>query len=119
MGVQGRLADGAALGPSTRLHLAALDEVIFAIPEILNFQAELIPVNGASRLRITAHCDPCRFPDSLADVREALIRVPGVRDAVAQGLLDIEPIRLNPENWFTTGAAKRALIDRRQEGSIS
>jgi hypothetical protein len=51
----------------------------------------------------------------LARVREALARVPAVRDAVAQRLLDIDPIRLSPENWFTTGAAKRTLIDRRQE----
>ena len=115
--VQGRLANGATLGPLTRLHMAALDEAIFAIPEILNFQAALIPVNGFSRLSLTVHCDPCRFPDTLADVREALARVPAVRDAVARGLLDIEPIRLSPENWFTTGAAKRTLIDRRQERS--
>jgi phenylacetate-coenzyme A ligase PaaK-like adenylate-forming protein len=115
--VQGRLANAAALGPFTLLHMAALDEAIFAIPEILNFQAELIPVNGFSRLSLTVHCDPCRFPDTLADVHEALTRVPAVRDAVARGLLDIEPIRLSPENWFTTGAAKRTLIDRRQERS--
>jgi len=115
--VRGRLANGATLGPLTRLHMAALDEAIFAIPEILNFQAALIPVNGFSRLSLTVHCDPCRLPDTLADVREALARVPAVRDAVARGLLDIMPIRLSPENWFTTGAAKRTLIDRRQERS--
>jgi hypothetical protein len=74
-------------------------------------------VNGFSRLSLTVHCDPCRFPDTLADVREALACVPAVRDAVARGLLDIMPIRLSPENWFTTGAAKRTLIDRRQERS--
>jgi len=85
--------------------------------KILNFQAALISVNGFSRLSLTVHCDPCRFPDTLADVREALARVPAVRDAVARGFLDIEPIRLSPENWFTTGAAKRTLIDRRQERS--
>ena len=113
--VQGRLANAAALGSLNRLHMAALDEALFAIPDVLNFQAELIPANGFSRLCITVHCDPCRFPDTLARVREALARVPAVRDAVAQRLLDIDPIRLSPENWFTTGAAKRTLIDRRQE----
>ena len=113
--VQGRRANGAALGPFARLHMAALDEALFAIPDVLNFQAELIPANGFSRLCITVHCDPCRFPETLARVREALARVPAVRDAVAQRLLDIDPIRLSPENWFTTGAAKRTLIDRRQE----
>jgi phenylacetate-coenzyme A ligase PaaK-like adenylate-forming protein len=113
--VQGRLADKAALGPCTQLHMAALDEALFAIPAVLNFQAELIPADGISRLKITVYCDPCRFPDTLALVHEALARMPAVRDAVAQRLLDIEPIRLSPENWFSTGAAKRTLIDRRQE----
>jgi acyl-CoA synthetase (AMP-forming)/AMP-acid ligase II len=86
---------------------------------LVRFQAALIPVNGFSRLSLTVHCDPCRFPDTLADVRAALARVPAVRDAVARGLLDIMPIRLSPENWFTTGAAKRTLIDRRQEAKSS
>jgi uncharacterized membrane protein YfcA len=44
--------------------------------KILNFQAALISVNGFSRLSLTVHCDPCRFPDTLADVREALARMP-------------------------------------------
>jgi hypothetical protein len=43
---------------------------------ILTFQAALISVNGFSRLSLTVHCDPCRFPDTLADVREALARMP-------------------------------------------
>jgi phenylacetate-coenzyme A ligase PaaK-like adenylate-forming protein len=117
--VPGRLANGAALGPATHLRMAALDEAMFAIPDVLNFQAELIPANGSTRLNITVHCDPCRFPDTLADVSAALVCVPAVRDAVAQGLLTIDPIRFSPENWFTTGAAKRTLIDRRRERSTA
>jgi phenylacetate-coenzyme A ligase PaaK-like adenylate-forming protein len=116
--VQERLADGATLGPLTRLHMPVLDETIFAVPNVLDFQAELIPVNGISRLRLTLHCDPARFPDTSAEVRTALVRMPVVRDALIQGLLDIDSVRLSPENWFTTGAAKRTLIDRRQKRSI-
>jgi phenylacetate-CoA ligase len=113
--VQGRLADGAPLGPLTRLHMPVLDETIFAVPNVLDFQAELIPVNGISRLRVTLHCDPVRFPETSAEVRMKVARLPVVRDATSEGLLDIEPIRLSLENWFTTGAAKRTLIDRRQQ----
>jgi phenylacetate-CoA ligase len=113
--IQGRLANGVTLGPLTRLHMAVLDEAIFAIPNVLDFQAELIPVNGISRLRVTLNCDPVRFPETSAGVRTALARLPVVRDAASEGLLDIEPIRLSLENWVTTGAAKRTLIDRRQQ----
>lgn len=113
--VSGRLANGATLGPTVRLSMAALDEALFAIPEVLNFQAELIPANGSSRLRVAVHCDPCRFSSTLHRVREALQRLPMIHMAVAEGILDIEPIRLTPENWFPSGALKRTFIDRRQE----
>jgi phenylacetate-coenzyme A ligase PaaK-like adenylate-forming protein len=117
--VQGRLTNGAALGPLTWLKMAALDEALFAIPEVLNYQAELAPADGCSRLRITLHCDPCGLADTPAQVQAALSRLPAVHEAVARGHLRIDPIRLTPENWFTTGAAKRTLIDRRREQSIT
>jgi len=82
------------------------------------FQAELIPVNGVSRLRLRFHCDPARFPDTAAGVRRAVSRLQVVRDAASEGLLDIDPIRLSLEKWVTTGAAKRTLIDRRQQGPL-
>ncbi len=117
--VLGRLTNGAALGPQARLKMAALDEALFAIPSVLNYQAELVPANGCSRLRITLYGDPCRLDDTVAQVQAALVGLPTVHEAVARGRLAIDPIRLTPENWFTTGAAKRTLIDRRQERSIA
>jgi len=117
--VQGRLSNGVALGPLTWLKMAALDEALFAIPTVLNYQAELVPANGCSRLKITLHCDPSGFAGTLAQVLAALSRLPAVHEAVARGRLMIDPIRLTPETWFTTGAAKRTLIDRRQEQSIA
>jgi hypothetical protein len=95
--------------------MANLDEAIFAVPNVLNFQADLILANGTNRLSITLHCDPNVFTDTLADVHEALARVPSIAHAVAQGRLAIDPIRLSAANWFSTGASKRTLIDRRQE----
>ena len=115
--VQGRLTNAARLGALTHLKMSALDEALFAIPEVLNYQAELIPVNGECRLRITVLCDPCRFIDTMVLMQAALTRLPEVQEAMAQGRLAIDPIRLTTENWFTTGAAKRTLIDRRQERS--
>lgn len=117
--VQGRLTSGAALGPMIRLDMAVLDEAIFAVPSVLDFQAELIPVNGISRLRVTLQCDPARFPVTSAEVHTALSRMPVVHNAITQGLLDIDPVRLSPESWFITGATKRTLIDRRQQGPIT
>ena len=117
--VQGRLTNRATLGPLAWLKMAALDEALFVIPSVLNYQAELVPADGCSRLRITLHCDPCRFADTLTQVRAALARLPAVQEAIARGRLAIDPIRLTPEAWFTSGAAKRILIDRRQERPIT
>ncbi|MFZ0611021.1 MAG: DVU_1553 family AMP-dependent CoA ligase [Desulfobacterales bacterium] len=117
--IAGRLADGVALDPAIRLRMADLDEAIFAVPGVLDFQAELTTTDGASRLGLTIHCDTGRFPDAAVAVRAALVHVPAVRGAVARGRLDIGSIRMRPAGWFTTGAAKRRLIDRRQEISIT
>lgn len=113
--VPGRLANEVTLGSSIRLRMAALDEAVFAVPQVLNFRVELIPADGFNRLRITIHCDHRRFGEASDEVRKALAYVPAVRAAVARRLLEIDPVKFSPENWFTSGAAKRTLIDRRQE----
>jgi phenylacetate-CoA ligase len=113
--VQGRLANGAALGSMIRLNMAVLDEAIFAVPGVLDYQVELIPVNGVNRLRVTLDCDPARFPDISDEVRTALTCIPVIRETASEGLLDIDPVRLSLAKWFTSGAAKRTLIDRRQQ----
>ncbi len=55
------------------------------------------------KLRVTVDCTPVRFQVAAAEVRTALARLPVVRDAVSRGLLDIDPVRLSPKNWFTAG----------------
>jgi phenylacetate-CoA ligase len=115
--IQGRKSDEVVLAPQARLHMSMLDEALFAIPEILNFQVELVPAEGRSRLDVMLDCDADRLPETARRARQALADVPAVRAAIDQGALDIGPIRLNSEKWFTTGAAKRTLIDRRQEKS--
>ncbi len=113
--VHGRWTAGAELVGLGHLHMAALDEAVFAVPEVIDFKAEMFRADGSDRLRLTVHCDPCRFPETLSEVRAALDRVPLVREAVAARLLDIDPVRLSPESWISAGAAKRTLVDRRQE----
>ena len=51
-------------------------------------------MNGISRLRVTLHCDSVRFPEAARDAYE-VARLPVVRDAIDQGLLDIGLIRLS------------------------
>jgi phenylacetate-coenzyme A ligase PaaK-like adenylate-forming protein len=116
--IRGRRTHEAVLAPQLRLDLSMLDEAIFAIPEILDYQAELVPADGCSRLDLLLHCDEKRLPEAVHRVRRALAGVPAVRAAVDKGVLTLGPIKRSTENRVTTGALKRTFIDRRQEDRI-
>jgi phenylacetate-CoA ligase len=114
--VEGRRSNVAGIGPSLRLSMAALDEAIFSVPEILDFKAELIPANGAARLSLTVYGDP-RFLNAVSAVKAAVTAIPSVREAIAGGGLKLDPVLLSPVDWSTLGACKRSLIDRRKEAA--
>jgi hypothetical protein len=46
-------------------------------------------------------------------ILKVLERVPAIGDVIAGGYLELSPIRFVGENWFTTGTAKRRIIDQR------
>ena len=116
--VQGRKTNQIALTPQVQLSITALDEAIFALPEILDFRVELLPGNACSHLAVNLYCVTDRFSETERRVRRALTQIPEVREAVEKGILGIGPIRRSPEKWFNTGTVKRALIDRRRENSM-
>jgi phenylacetate-coenzyme A ligase PaaK-like adenylate-forming protein len=115
--VQGRISNTVALGPHGRLHMSMLDEAVFAIPEVLDFRVTLASDHGRSLLSVMLHCDAGGFAEAARRTHDALVGVPTVRAAVEHGILHIGPIRRMPGGWFTTGMAKRAFIDTRQENS--
>ncbi|MGD8543098.1 MAG: AMP-binding protein, partial [Desulfobacteraceae bacterium] len=49
--VAGRRARGAVIGRSIRLTISALDEALFNLPGVIDFQAELVPGEGPAVLR--------------------------------------------------------------------
>jgi phenylacetate-coenzyme A ligase PaaK-like adenylate-forming protein len=115
--IAGRRANGAAIGQSIRLTMAALDEALFTLPGVIDFQAELVPGEGPPGLRLTVQCAPGVGKLEGSDIRDALARVPAVREALGQGLLTIEAVRLGTPKAASSGAAKRIIVDRRQEGA--
>ena len=114
--IAGRRANHAAIGPSIRLTMSALDEALFPLPGVIDFQAELVPGEGLPGLRVTFQCAAAGEVNA-SDIRGALARVPAVRDALGRGLLAIEPVRLGAAKEASSGAAKRIIVDRRQEGA--
>lgn len=117
--IAGRMTNAADLGPGLHLSMAMLDEALFAIPELLDFQVELWPVNHRSVLSLTLDCPSDRFAETAGRVREVLADMPAVRSAVERGVLDIAPLRFSAAKWYTTGVAKRTLVDRRAEISTA
>jgi len=115
--IAGRRANGAAIGQSIRLTMSALDEALFTLPGVIDFHAELVPGEGPPGLRLTVQCAPGGDELDGSDIRGALARLPAVRDALGRGLLAIEPVRLGTGKEASTGAAKRIIVDRRQEGA--
>jgi phenylacetate-CoA ligase len=113
--VRGRTADQVQIGSPVHLSMADLDEAIFRVPGVLNFQAEVVAVDGFHRLSTVVHCDPGRFVEIIGSVQAELRSIPAVHTAVERGTLKIEPVKLSPDNWFTTGSAKRMLITGRKE----
>jgi phenylacetate-coenzyme A ligase PaaK-like adenylate-forming protein len=115
--IAGRRANGAAIGQSIRLTMPALDEALFTLPGVIDFQAELLPGEGAAVLRLTVQ-GGAEGEVRASNVRDALARVPAVREALGRGLLTIEAVRLGTGKEASSGAAKRIIVDRRQEGAV-
>ena len=113
--VQGRMAGGATLGPGRVLSLADLDEVLFTVPGLLNYLAELDWAGDGDclSLKVYTRADP---PGAvLAEAARRLEEVPAVSLAAAEGRLTLGPVSLSREDWPTDGTVKRILVDKRME----
>jgi phenylacetate-coenzyme A ligase PaaK-like adenylate-forming protein len=110
--VQGRLGESVRLSDGVTLDLASLDEALFALPDVLNFQATLISGDGqdALQVRLMTRRSDARLP-SQADA--ALLRVTAIRAALANGSLTLAPISMENGVGLTGPAAKRKIVVER------
>ncbi|WP_054029553.1 DVU_1553 family AMP-dependent CoA ligase [Desulfatitalea tepidiphila] len=111
--VQGRLGESVRLSDGVTLDLASLDEALFALPDVLNFQATLKTSDGqdALQVRLMVRRRDTRLPPQ-ADA--ALRRVPAVRAALANGSLVLAPISMESGAGLTGPAAKRKIVVERE-----
>lgn len=116
--VKGRLRGGVAFTDGGVLTVADLDEALFPLPEILNFQVEVASDDDGDTLRLTIYT-----ADASSDLPEnavvnALRGIPAVQAAVEKGKLRIAPVRTSDENWISTGSIKRKIIDTREGNKV-
>ncbi len=113
--VGARIGGGVRLGNGTRLAMSDLDEALFPLSGIRNFQVFLDREKGMDVLRLNLFVvgeDGAKVAD---EARRALEGVPAVRAALDDGALQLAPVGTGAVNWITNGSIKRKITDRREE----
>jgi phenylacetate-coenzyme A ligase PaaK-like adenylate-forming protein len=112
--VRGRLRGSVRLGGQYDLTVADLDEAMFPLQGLLNFQVEVAGDSETDILRVTLYSGGTHAGTLRSDAQRALEGIPAVRAALDAGSLTIAPIRTSAENWISTGSIKRKIIDSRE-----
>jgi phenylacetate-coenzyme A ligase PaaK-like adenylate-forming protein len=110
--IQGRLKGSVVLGGSHQISISDLDEVVFAVPRVLDYQAEVYGKEGKVHLRLKVHAETGGSQDAMSSVSGALRRTRFLEKALAEGLLVLDAVTLGV---LGTGMAKRKIVDRRRE----
>ncbi|WP_373501533.1 DVU_1553 family AMP-dependent CoA ligase [Desulfococcus sp.] len=113
--VRSRVDGRIALGPTQGLTLADLDEAVFPIPWVVNFQAVLTGDAGMAILELACRVTS-RAPKGAEDaVRTAVGRIAAVDATVGAGCLQIAVTCADVLGLpVSTGAGKRVLTDSRK-----
>lgn len=102
--IDDRVDSGVSLGRAGGIAISALDEVLFAIPELYDFTANFIP---GEPNQLGLHIFAPHAPDGICDVAErALCRLPVIGLSIAAGELRLE-IRHEREPFAITGAKRK------------
>ena len=113
--VRGRLEGAVSLANGSRLSMADLDEALFPLTGILNFQVVIDRENGKDQLNLTIYGRNETTGDVTRQARRALENVTAVRAALDMGALTVASVGTGMENWISTGSIKRKILDRREE----
>lgn len=112
--IQGRLKDMVKLGSLHELTLSVLDEVIFKVADVLSYQIEIYRSRGQDHIQLAIHLKSSASSEAKERVEAAMERIPAIREAIEEGKIVIDPIKVSPVNWPPTGSVKRKIIDRRR-----
>jgi phenylacetate-coenzyme A ligase PaaK-like adenylate-forming protein len=113
--VNGRLAGRVQLGGTGHLGMADLDEALFPLPGIINFQAALTTDNNRDILQVSLLTRGGPAERLCSSAREALDAIPVLRHAIAGGNVKIAPLAVFTENnWQSSGSIKRTIHDNRE-----
>ncbi|TEB08569.1 Phenylacetate-coenzyme A ligase [Pelotomaculum schinkii] len=108
--VQGRIT----LTGGELLSLSILDEVLFAVNGVVDFEASLLPENGRDRLAVRVLAAAWAAEEIPGLVEKALFSVPVLSRNIKKGNLILAPVQIDtsPELWKP---AKRIIRDNRNK----
>jgi phenylacetate-CoA ligase len=117
--IQGRLDGRTVLSNGSVLTLTEMDETLFGLEGLLNYQVVLASKKDLDCLEVSI-CVENAEESVVQKVINALNEVPAISKGLSDGSLRLAPISLSHTNWFTTGVAKRTIIDgrKRQPGKM-
>ena len=115
--IQGRISGGASLATGSVLTLAELDEALFSVPGVLNYDAEMTRATeqngGLDTLRISLLTTPCAGATARQIAQQQVTKMDTVKKAMDQGALRMADIRTDCRPRTTTGMVKRTFTDNR------
>jgi phenylacetate-coenzyme A ligase PaaK-like adenylate-forming protein len=111
--VQGRLAGDLQLGNGHRLNITELDEALFPLPFLRDYQAAVRSCDGRACLDIAIEATTADGRQAATLVRRALLKVPTVLRALADGRLVMGSVA--PDAFARTITIKRTIVDLRKE----
>jgi len=99
------------------LTLTELDETLFSVPGVLNYDAEVTRTTkqneGIDTLHISLLTTPCAGAKALQIAQQQVAKMDTVKTAMDKGVLHMADIRTDCRPWATTGMVKRTFTDNR------
>ena len=111
--IRGRLKGAVNLDKGHQLSISEMDDVLFRVPGLLEYQAEVFRKMGMDHLLVTVFSGPEPSDLVSSGVFEALNQLPTVRASLEQGVLVLDPIETSEKDRIGQGMSKRKIRDLR------
>jgi phenylacetate-coenzyme A ligase PaaK-like adenylate-forming protein len=111
--IRGRLKGAVTLEKGHELSVSELDDVVFGVSGLLDYQAEIYTGEGENRLRVKIHTASEDSKRVSAEVQDALSRFPIIERCLEEDILALDPVEAEEGTWTSTGISKRKIRDLR------
>jgi phenylacetate-CoA ligase len=112
--VRGRIGANLVVDASGEIALPELDEAIFALAGVMDYQAVIRDDGDRARLTLRVDVAPDATADIKAAVQAAALGIDGIRKAVDAKQMQIDAVELAPLVPTVNTAIKRRFIDERK-----